>query len=450
MEEILCVFLVEGINILTIFNILSIIENGRSKERGSSEKSSARLLGKVSYSGIWTALAPKNYTIGSIRKNHFMKGTMKMKKIKYYFGIGLISALGLLGAGVIAGLTPVYAESTSETSSATAVPSIEPSTAPVVTASPVPLPTATPTAKPTPTLTPRPTPKPTPQVPTLKKVKGVKLTRYSTHAVKVTWKKHKKAKYYRVYYSKKKNGKYRLAGTTKHRRFLVNKLKNKKTYYFYVQACRKRKASPSDSAPSVKKKMTMKSYRRKIIFAGDSICQGVGYGQSFPNMHSSARKKVVAYRGLNTVTFHTKRIFGRRTGLQKVIEQKPYRVYMMLGMNEIHYRKARLMIAEYKDLIKNIQQASPHTDIVLCAVSPVTRAERARHPGMWQIPVFNKKLKKLAKKMGVRYFDYTGFLKDSGGYLKAQYAEGDGYHWKASAYVKFGKVVGKYDKSLDR
>ena len=104
---------------------------------------------------------------------------------------------------------------------------------------------------------------------------------------------------------------------------------------------------------------------------------------------------------------------------------------------------------EYKDMINYIRQASPNTDIVLCAVSPVTRAERARHTGMKQIPIFNKKLKKLAKKVHANYLDYTDFLKDSGGYLKAQYAAGDGYHWKNPAYTQFGKVVGKYDKALD-
>ena len=98
------------------------------------------------------------------------------------------------------------------------------------------------------------------------------------------------------------------------------------------------------------------------------------------------------------------------------------------------------MISEYKDMIEAIQQADPNTDIVLCAVSPVTRAEKARHPGMRQ----------LAKKMGLKYLDYTDFLKDSGGFLKAGYATGDGYHWKPPAYAKFGTVIGKYDKSLDQ
>ena len=122
----------------------------------------------------------------------------------------------------------------------------------------------------------------------------------------------------------------------------------------------------------------------------------------------------------------------------------------MLGMNEIHYRKTSDMVTEYKGIIQALNQGSPGTDIVLCAVSPVTRGEMARNPGYSRIPSFNKELEKLAKKTGITYFDYTSFLKDSSGYLKAVYAEGDGYHWKASAYTEFGKVVDKFDKSLDQ
>lgn len=208
--------------------------------------------------------------------------------------------------------------------------------------------------------------------------------------------------------------------------------------------------SDGDSSPSKKVYIKTKTYIHKTIFAGDSICQGIAYGQAFPQMHFQGKKKVVAYRGLNTVTFHTKRIFNGKTGLQKLVSEKPYRVYMMLGMNEIHYRKTDSMIAEYKSMLQAIRQGSPNTDIVLCAISPVTRVEKARHSGYSQIPTFNKKLKKLAKKCGATYFDYTGFLKDSGGYLKAEYAEGDGYHWKASAYTVFGKVVNKFEKSLEK
>lgn len=284
----------------------------------------------------------------------------------------------------------------------------------------------------------------------LKAVSGVKLVRYSTHSVKVTWNENKKAKFYRVYYYKK-NGNVHLAGVTKSTQYLVQKLKNNTTYYFYIVAGTKKKASAEDSNFSKKVHIKTKTYVHKTIFAGDSICEGItDYGLAFPQMKFTGKKKVIAYRGLNTVTFHTKRIFDGQTGLQKLISEKPYRVYMMLGINEVFYKRTEDMIAEYKSMIQAIRQGSPGTDIVLCAISPVTRAERARYPGYSRLPVFNKKLEKLAKKTGAIYFDYTGFLQDSDGYLKAQYAAGDGYHWKPSAYTVFGKIVNKFDKSLDK
>ncbi len=333
-------------------------------------------------------------------------------------------------------------------------PYASPSATPIVESLPSVSPVIEPTQMPmeTPLMPPviESSPQPSDIKPILKKVKGVNLIRYSTDKVKVVWKKHRKASYYQVYYSKQKNSGYNLAGITRKCHMLVGKLKNNTKYYFYVKACRKKKVSESDSVKSDIVNIKTKKYRRKIIFAGDSLCQGIGYGGAFSHMKSTAEKKVVAYRGLNTVTFHTKRIFNGKTGLQKLIAEKPYRAYMMLGINEVHYRPSDQMIAEYKDMVLSIKQASPDTDIILCAISPVTRAERARHPGMKHIPEFNKKLKKLAKKLNVTYYDYTDFLKDSGGYLKLSYAEGDGYHWKIPIYSKFGDIVGRYDKSLDR
>lgn len=284
----------------------------------------------------------------------------------------------------------------------------------------------------------------------LKAVSGVKLVQYSTRSVKVLWDKHKKANFYRVYY-RRKNGNPHLAGVTKGTRYIARKLKKNTDYHFYVVAGKTKKKSARDSKPSKKVHIRTKIYVRKTVFAGDSICEGISdYGLAFPQMHFKGKKSVIAYRGLNTVTFHTKRIFDGKTGLQELLLEKPYRVYMMLGINEIHYRKVSDMLAEYEAMIQAIRQTSPDTDIVLCAISPVTREERARYPGYWQITSFNKKLKKLARKMDAVYFDYTDFLKDSEGYLKAEYAERDGYHWKPPAYTIFGQIVDKFDKSLDK
>lgn len=379
----------------------------------------------------------------------------------------LILATGVLLSQITVGTSMAKTGSDEEEGAVTTGPApspepvqtTEPTQSPVPTHTPEPAQTAEPTQSLAPaqtpklTLKPKQTPKPvkTPRPKTLKKVKGVKLTRYATSAVKITWNKQKKAKYYRVYYSQKKSGSFRSAGVTKDTHYLLKKLKNNTTYYFYVQACEKKKKSDTDSAPSARVHMKTKTYSHKTVFAGDSICQGIGYpGWAYPYMHIPGKKKVVAYRGLNTLTFHTKRIFKGKTGLQKLIAENPYRIYMMLGMNEIHYRKTGDMITEYKGMIQAIRQSCPNTDIVLCAISPVTRAEKARQSGYWQISLFNKKLKKLAKQMKVRYFDYTGFLKDAGGYLKLPYAERDGYHWRMPVYKTFAKVVSEYDRSLDQ
>ena len=66
----------------------------------------------------------------------------------------------------------------------------------------------------------------------LHSVKKVKVVRFSTHSVKLTWKKQKKAKYYHIFVSTKKDGKYRKKLSTKNNVCLVKKLKNKKKYYF--------------------------------------------------------------------------------------------------------------------------------------------------------------------------------------------------------------------------
>lgn len=301
-----------------------------------------------------------------------------------------------------------------------------------------------------PSQTPQPvqTLQPTPTTVKLKKVTHLRLKRYSTTTVRITWDKTKKAKYYRIYRSRKKNSGYHCIGNTNKNYFMAGKLKNKTTYYFYVQACAKKKKTATDSKPSRKIYVKTKTYSRKTVFAGDSIAKDVIY--ALPYMHIGGRKKIIADRGLKTSTFYTQRVFDGQNGLQKIISEKPYRVYFMLGMNGVHYTPLKNMIADYEYMIRQIQKSSPGTDIVLCAISPVSRAKKAYQPGFWKTPYFNKKLKKLAKRTNTHYFDYTGFLKDSEGYLKAKYAASDGYHWNRSAYAKFAKKVEKFEKSLDK
>ena len=190
----------------------------------------------------------------------------------------------------------------------------------MATALPETTPAAVVTSTPVPTEIPA-TPVPTPAVPVKKlpSVKKVKVVRFSTNSVKLTWKKQKKAKYYHIFVSTKKDGKYRKKISTKNNVCLVKKLKNKKKYYFYITAGEKKQVAETDSNPSKVVSKKMKTYVRTTVFAGDSITEGLTYEGGFAHMPIGGKKRTIAYRGLNTVTFHTKRVFHGRTGLQKLI-----------------------------------------------------------------------------------------------------------------------------------
>lgn len=283
------------------------------------------------------------------------------------------------------------------------------------------------------------------------KVSGVRLARDSASSVKVSWNpgKNQQPKYYKVYYTDNAAGDYKLAGTTRDTLYRVSGLQVNRDYYFKVKACAAKKASGMDGALSDAVKIRTAPYNRTTIFAGDSITVGLRTYNILSGMSIQGNKGIVAEVGLNTTTFRTRRVFEGKTGVEAIIAAKPYRVYLMLGDNEIHYRSKEDTVAGFREILKRIQAGTPDTDIVVLAATPVTSAKVAAQKGFAQIPAYNQSLKKLAKSMGVRYFDCTDFLKDADGWLKTSYAAGDGIHWTAEAYREYAKRLEAYDRTLD-
>ena len=284
------------------------------------------------------------------------------------------------------------------------------------------------------------------------KVSGVRLARDSASSVKVSWNpgKNQQPKYYKVYYTDNAAGDYKLAGTTRDTLYRVSGLQVNRDYYFKVKACAAKKASGMDGALSDAVKIRTVPYNRTTIFAGDSITVGLRTYNILSGMSIQGNKGIVAEVGLNTTTFRTRRVFEGKTGVEAIIAAKPYRVYLMLGDNEIHYRSKEDTVAGYREILKRIQAGTPDTDIVVLAATPVTSAKVASQKGFAQIPAYNESLKALAKSMGVRYFDCTDFLKDSSGWLKTSYAAGDGIHWKVEAYREYARRLEAYDRSLEQ
>ena len=278
-------------------------------------------------------------------------------------------------------------------------------------------------------------------------VKELTITRYDSHSLRLEWKARKRAKYYKIYRCKEKKGNYELIKTTKKTHYINKGLKKNTKYYYRIKTCYKKKNSEWDSelCKAVAKKT--KEYHRTTVFAGDSIMTGLSIYRSVDRINIGGSKKVVAYKGLGTLTFQNKSVFGGKTGVGKVISYKPYRIYVMLGMNEVHYRRKTDMIKNYEEIIKKFKKACPEADIVMLPISPVSRRIAAQKIGFKQIPAFNKMVKGLADKYHCRYYDFTASFKDKDGYLKG--GSPDGVHWNASGYNKFAELLEKYDKSID-
>ena len=274
------------------------------------------------------------------------------------------------------------------------------------------------------------------------------VTAKSNTTIRLSWEKRKGAGYYEVYRSDTRTGKYKKIGGTDRCFYLDTTCKKNTRYYYKVRAC----ASENDTAGQSKLSKSASGHTRnipkKVVFAGDSIMQGVAEYGLTKEINITGKKRVVAYKGLGTLTFQTSGKFKGETGVDTVIACQPDRLYLMLGMNEIEYRRMDDMLQNYAEILEQIQDESPQTEIVLLSVSPVTKRVESTKKGFARIPRWNGKVKKLAAEYGCRYFSFADAMKDENGYLK--YSGGDGIHWTVSGYRTFIRQIEVYDKKLNR
>lgn len=265
-------------------------------------------------------------------------------------------------------------------------------------------------------------------------------TEVTASKVTLSWSEKKRAEKYEVYYSPKKKGDYKKFKTTKETSCTVTGLKEKKKYFFKVLAvghstAGKRVVSEDSDLVKVQTKPKV----RKTAYVGDSVMSGMAsYG-----VVKGKGNKVICKVGVNTYNFYNGSI------MDKLLDYKPDRMYIMLGMNSLvgSPSSARLngLVRYYGKIIKDCKKENEDMQIVVLSVSP-TRSSRVKNSS---VKMFNGKIKALAKKEKVYYYDYTSFLKDSHGRLQSKYAAGDGIHWSSSAYRIFKKRLDDYGKQLN-
>ncbi len=275
-------------------------------------------------------------------------------------------------------------------------------------------------------------------------VKICKVSGYSNLYGKpvVKWKKVDKAKKYLVYRSKKKNSGYKKIAEVNSKTFSYTdkRASAHKSYYYMVRGARKVNGKTSLG----RKPTPVKIKAKTTVLVGDSIMEGVKYYKALPG------GKFVVKIGMGTYTFYERNYFSvgnsTVTGVEKVISYKPDRVFIMLGMNEAAYKGNKGIIEYYEYAIEDIKDACKGVEIIILPVSPTKANSGSSIPKKKRILSFNKAVKKMAKKMGCEYYDYTAPFKDSNGNLLNKYDGGDGCHWLPSSCKLFINQLNKYIK----
>lgn len=263
-------------------------------------------------------------------------------------------------------------------------------------------------------------------------------SRQTEYKVELNWKTYKYVTKYVVYRANDKDGKYKKIGTTKKQTFLDKSIKANKVYYYKVQAQGKStEGKKVTSALSRPLKVKTPKHVVKTAYVGDSVMSGM----SAYKIITGKNQKVITKIGVSPYNFYNGSI------MDTLLDYRPDRIYIMLGMNSLvgSPSEAQMdsIIRYYRKILEECMDENPEVHIVILPVSP-TRTDRVKNS---TINSYNKKLKKLAQDLKVEYYDYTDYLKNPDGTLKAGYSAGDGIHWKIDAYRKLKEKLEEHENS---
>ncbi|MCW3092943.1 MAG: family lipase [Ferruginibacter sp.] len=168
--------------------------------------------------------------------------------------------------------------------------------------------------------------------------------------------------------------------------------------------------------------------KKAIVFLGNSITERGPWSELIPG-------KAVINRGIggdNT--------FGVLARLDKVLEDKPAVIFLLIGINDIGRSLPVTVIANnYRRIVERVQAQSPKTTLYLQSVLPMndsilTAAYLKNKKDT--ILALNKEIIKLAEEKKLTYINLHEVFADANGDLKPALAL-DGIHLKPAAYIQW-------------
>lgn len=173
-----------------------------------------------------------------------------------------------------------------------------------------------------------------------------------------------------------------------------------------------------------KRDKTKKTYDYKEIFKndlflGDSITDSLSFYEIIEEPN------VIAELG-----FTTRKSLSE---LDKIGKQNPENIFIMLGMNDmLNNGESDKFVKDYSNLIKEIRERLPDTNIYIQSILPVHPKVKEKKPLLTNenIGNFNKALIKFAKDENINYINLSPIIEED-----KELLEPDGIHAKPDFYI---------------
>jgi len=173
--------------------------------------------------------------------------------------------------------------------------------------------------------------------------------------------------------------------------------------------------------------------QNEIIFIGDSLIDHCNWSELFQNLN-------IKNRGLRADT-----VDGVLNRLEEVVSSMPAKVFLMVGINDLGYkRNISEIIYSYEQIIQYIMAKSAKTEIYVHSVLPLNYKLYKGNVLNEEVIDLNDQLRRLSSKYDVRYIDLIPAMSDKNHQLREEYTEFDGLHLNGQGYLIWKSAIEKY------
>jgi len=140
--------------------------------------------------------------------------------------------------------------------------------------------------------------------------------------------------------------------------------------------------------------------------------------------------------------------FGVLDRLEEVINLKPEKLFIEIGINDISQNIPVDIIAKnIATIVERVKAISPQTEIYVHSILPTNDNVKKEYPDAYnkkeQTNALNQQLERMANSHRFTYVDLNKVVRDKDGKLNVKYAEPDGLHLNQMGYQVWVNLLKK-------